>query len=263
MASLRNSKIGIFDSGVGGLTVLKEVRKMLPYEDFVYFGDTARVPYGNRPKEEIISFSLEIVEFLLKEDLKALIIACNTIDSAAISDIKSRVDIPVFGVIRSGAEYAWELSPNKRIGLIATKGTVNSKAYDLELDKMGIYKLEALAVPEFVEIVERGQREGLGPIISDRLSGINNSDIDALILGCTHFPAIEKEIRAYLRDDIKIVNPAIRLGEGLSQFLGAGNLNKPKLGQVKYYVTGNGEKFEEVGENILGHKLDNVQEISL
>jgi len=263
MAGLETGKIGIFDSGVGGLTVLKEVMKLLPYEEFVYFGDTGRVPYGNRDKDEIIRFSLEIVNFLLKQDIKALIIACNTIDSAARMEIKKMVEIPVFGVIKSGVDYAYRTSESKNIGLIATKGTVDSRAYNLEFSKLGTFSLKSLAIPEFVEIVESGQRDGLNLVIRERLAGFNNSNIDTLILGCTHFPVIEGDIRNYLREDIKIIDPAIELGKNLKTLFPKPKQDKDVGPRVKYYVSSNKEKFKEIGQNILGIELENVEEISL
>lgn len=252
--------IGIFDSGLGGLTVLKEARKLLPNQNFIYFGDTLRVPYGNRSREEIIKFALEIVDFLMARQVGLLVIACNTIDSAAREVIEDQVDIPVLGVIKAGAELAIETSRQGRLGLIATRATVESGAYARRLGELADCQLYSQAIPEFVEIVESGDKSKLGELMEEKLGPINRSGIDSLILGCTHFPALEQEIRGFLREDIELVNPALGVAQQLRELVGQDASGQAR---VDYYVSSDPEGFRKIGEKILGQKIESIEEVSL
>lgn len=259
---MEKGAIGIFDSGVGGLTVLKQVEKLLPEEEFIYFGDTLRVPYGNRKEEEIRAFSLEIVDFLMSKNIKALIVACNTIDSVAMESILKKVDIPVFGVIKSGSRLAVRISKNKKIGIIGTNRTIASQAYNREIEKSGNYEIFSLAIPEFVDLVESGEKEGIGKLIEEKLRPINESQIDTLVLGCTHFPVIQGEIEKKLRPGISLVDPAVEVAKVLRGMFQKDQGNEI-LASKKYYVSSDLDKFKEIGFNILGKKLENVEEVVL
>ncbi len=262
---MRERPIGIFDSGLGGLTVLKEIKKLMPGEDLIYFGDTKRVPYGPRPKEEIIDFSLEIVDFLLKEDIKALVIACNTISSVALEAISSKTDLEVLGVIKPGVEYALSTTNKNKLGLIGTKGTVESKSYEIEGRKLKPeLVISATACPEFVKIVETSNKKGIDELMEEYLSVYKDEDIDSLILGCTHFPVLRDDIESYLGEDIKLIDPALATAEKLKKLLEEKNLLSKKLvGEEKYFVTARGENFKAIGSKILKREIKNLKEIEL
>lgn len=260
---MNNNPIGVFDSGVGGLTVLKYLQKSLPNENFIYVGDTKRVPYGDRSREEIIKFSLEIVEFLLSKNVKSIIIACNTIDSIAYEEIKKVASVPVLGIINSGVELALETTNNRKIGLLATNGTINTGAYESKIKSRGNYSLISKGMPDFVKMVEAGSREKLDEILENDLKDIKDSDIDTLILGCTHFPVLSREIGSYFGDSVKLVDPAKKLSENLSKDYTDEICQNDLGGNTEYYATGDIEKFQEVAFNILNKKLDNVCKLSL
>ena len=192
-----NRPIGVFDSGVGGLTVLREILKVVPNENILYFGDTARVPYGPRDLDEVKRFVFKITSFLYGKKVKLIVIACNTSTAAALSDLRAKFDIPIIGVIEPGARTASSVTKNKRVGVIATKGTIGSRAYDIEINKIDpSIKLYSRPAPLLVDYIENGILKGkkLQKLIKNYLKPLIKENIDTLILRCTHFPLIEKQI---------------------------------------------------------------------
>lgn len=192
--------IGVFDSGVGGLTVAKELMQQLPYEDIVYFGDTARVPYGTKSRETVIRFSIENILFLLKHDVKLICIACNTASSVGLPAIKRHFKVPIVGVIDPGAKEAVYATRNKRIGVLGTRGTIKSRAYDTKIKQLDRgAKVIATACPLFVPFVEEDWLSGkvILEVARSYLKPLKDGRVDTVILGCTHYPLLKTVIRKF------------------------------------------------------------------
>jgi len=245
---MRDRAIGIFDSGVGGLTVFKEIERLLPNEDIIYFGDTARVPYGNKSKSTIIKFSTENILFLLKKKVKIIVIACNTASSLALNSLKDIFSVPLIGVVEAGAAKALKVSKNRKIAVVGTRSTVNSKSYEkaiLKNDKTA--KVYSKACPLFVPLVEEGILEGAiaRSIIEMYLKNFKNSGADVIILGCTHYPLLKKQIAAYLKG-ICIVDSATEVALYAREVLTKNNLlrsKKNKTARREFYVTDEPKAF--------------------
>ena len=197
--------IGVFDSGLGGLTVLKEIMNIIPNENIVYFGDTARVPYGPRSKETIIEYTFQAIDFLISKNVKAIVIACNTATARALKEANEKYDLPIIGVIEAGAKTAAYTTKNKIVGVIGTDGTIRSKAYNTEIAKIDSnIKIVDKACPLFVPIVEEGwANTDIASLTAKRyLQELMDKGIDSLVLGCTHYSLIKKEIQSYFQDAI-------------------------------------------------------------
>jgi glutamate racemase len=253
---MNNKKIGVFDSGVGGLTVALEVLKQLPNEEVVYFGDTARNPYGVRSKEEITDFSRQIIRFLLTKDVKAVVIACNTATVAALESVQKEFDIPIFGVVGPGAESAVNTTSNKKIGIIATEATIKSKCYDKLITGIDSdIKTFSKGCPLLVTIAEEClydsaiSYEAAKYYVQDLL----NENIDTLVLGCTHFPLHRKNIEKVVGEGVKIVDPALKTVEVLSDYLRENNMESQGKEELnhEFYVSGNTDKFAKICNNVL------------
>ncbi|ASQ47859.1 glutamate racemase [Leptotrichia sp. oral taxon 498] len=259
--------IGVFDSGIGGLTVLKEIRKVLPNEKIFYFGDTARVPYGEKTKELITRYSKEIVEFLLDKEVSAIVVACNTATALALEELKKTFKIPIIGVIKAGAKTAINTTKSGNIGVIGTKATVNSKRYEEEIKKLSEnVKVIAKACPLFVPAVEEGILDGklVDQIIKTYLDDFEK-EIDTLILGCTHYPLLKNAI-GKIYTDLNIVDPARETALDLKEILEEKNLLKndaTKNREVKYYVTDGKDKFKEIGIMFLDENIEKVELVKL
>ena len=259
--------IGVFDSGIGGLTVLKEIRKVLPNEKIFYFGDTARVPYGEKTKELITRYSKEIVEFLLDKEVSAIVVACNTATALALEELKKTFKIPIIGVIKAGAKTAINTTKSGNIGVIGTKATVNSKRYEEEIKKLSEnVKVVAKACPLFVPAVEEGILDGklVDQIIKTYLDDFEK-EIDTLILGCTHYPLLKSAI-GKIYTNLNIVDPARETALDLKEILEDKNLLKndaTKNREVKYYVTDGKDKFKEIGIMFLDENIEKVELVKL
>ncbi len=247
-------KIGIFDSGVGGLTVLKALREELPSVDFFYLGDTARVPYGGKSKETIQRYSLECAEFLLSFGVELLVVACNTASAYALEALKDKLSIPVIGVIQPGVEKAIKISKQKKIGVIGTRGTIQSKAYQKLLESYGA-QVFAKACPLFVPLVEEGILNGTiaKSVIEYYLQELKGK-IDTLILGCTHYPLLKEPIKQFM-GEVDVVDSAEAVAKKVSQIArneGEGSLrlfftdNSPTLRAMIRLILGQDMKFEIV-----------------
>ena len=222
MKNKKMAPIGVFDSGVGGLTVAREISRQLPYENIVYFGDTARVPYGSKSQNTIIRFSEQIIRFLRTKQVKAIVIACNTASALALDAVKDEFDLPIIGVVIPGARAAVEATTNGKVGVVGTEATVQSGMYTKVIQGMNP-KIEVIekACPLFVPLVEEGFKEHIvtKQIIEYYLESMRNTDIDAMILGCTHYPLLRSKIREYMGDRIQIVNPAYETAMDLKRLL--------------------------------------------
>lgn len=260
--------IGVFDSGVGGLTVVKEIMNQLPGEEIIYFGDTARLPYGSKSKKTVITYTRQIVRFLINKDIKALVIACNTVSAFALETIKSEVDISVIGVVKPGAKVAANTTRNGRIGVIGTEGTIQSGIYNEFLSKTNPkVKVFGKACPLFVPLVEEGLFDDSVTLeIAKRyISVLLEKQIDTLVLGCTHYPFLRKTIRKVVGEDIILVNPAYETAKSLSEVLtdkGLRNDASQKLNH-KFYVSDGAEKFRKFANTILPCEVMETTDINI
>jgi len=258
-----NNPIGVFDSGIGGLTVLKELTLKLPFENFIYVGDTARVPYGTKSKETITHYASQIIEFLLSKNVKLIVVACNTVSSNSLNILKRKYKLPIIGVIEPGVKKAISITKNKRVGVIGTKATINSHTYKKFLKKEKIKTFEK-ACPLFVPLVEEGwfDNEITQLVAKEYLNDFKDKDIDTLILGCTHYPMLIPVIKRVL-DNVNIINSAEAVSLETEEVLFKNKLltsNKTK-GKVEYYFTDLTELVLEISEKILETQLQNVNKI--
>jgi glutamate racemase len=263
-----SSPIGIFDSGIGGLTVLKEVAKQMPFEDIVYLGDTARVPYGIRSEETVIRYAIENTEFLLTLDIKMIIVACNTVSAVGLAHVAEIADVPVVGVIKPGAEAAVRASRNMKIGVIGTEATVQSSAYHREIKALAPHaEVFARACPLFVPLVEEGWIEGeiATLVVKEYLRGLQETGIDTLVLGCTHYPLLKGTISSVMGDSVTLIDSAIetaRVSKHLLESNGLLRKSNPSP-RRRFYVTDSPERFRHLGEKFLGSPLELVEKIEL
>lgn len=238
MSSL-DHPIGVFDSGVGGLTVLKALRSQLPHHDFIYFADTARVPYGRKPREMVNGFAHQIAGFLLQEGVQSIVIACNTASSAALPELASQTPVPVWGVIEPGVEAARRASMSRRVGVIGTLGTIASGAYQQRLEREGL-TVWARACPMFVHLVEEGLADSDEAEVLARHYLGDHDTMDTLILGCTHYPVLRGVIGRVLGPDVRLVGSDVITAELVRDSLRErGALREDgRAGRVLHYVTG-------------------------
>jgi glutamate racemase len=261
--------IGIFDSGMGGLTVVKEVIRSLPNEKIIYFGDTARVPYGPKSKETIIRFSIENILFLLKNNVKLIIIACNTASSVALSAIEKNFKVPIMGVIEPGVSEAVLITRNKRIGIIGTKTTIKSCAYENQIRTIDPrIKVYSTACPLFVPLVEEGwlNTKITQEIVTDYLIPLKKKNIDTIVLGCTHYPLLKPMIKRVLGPKVNLIDSARQVAYGAKQILEQQGLltqnKKSEQHSVCFYVSDEPDNFARQGEKFLGFRLNKVRKVS-
>ena len=261
--------IGVFDSGLGGLTVLKEITKILPNENVVYFGDTARVPYGPRSKETVMKYTFQAINFLMSKDVKAIVIACNTATARSLKEANEKYDIPIIGVIEAGARTAAYSTKNKIVGIIGTEGTVRSKAYNLEIGKLDKdIKIIDKACNLFVPIVEEGwsNTEIASLTAKNYLEELIEEGIDSLVLGCTHYPLLKRTIGTVVGENIKLVNPAKETAKDLKDILEKENLvritRSDKL-SYEYYVSDIPERFASIAEEFLKKEIQDVKSVEI
>ena len=258
--------IGVFDSGVGGLTVVKELIRQLPFEDIVYFGDTARVPYGIKSKETIIRFSIENILFLLKQDVKLICVACNTVSSVALPVIRNHFRVPIVGVLTPGVREAVYATQNRRIGVIGTNSTIRSRAYENEVKQLNpLVKVTALTCPLFVPFVEEGWLSGkvVLEVARTYLKPLKSAGVDTVILGCTHYPLLKSVIKEVLGEKVELIDSARQVGMEVKKTLSVeGLLNKERRGRHKFYVSDNPEWFMGLAERFLGQKVKDVSKVN-
>ena len=262
--------VGVFDSGVGGLTVAREIMRQLPNENLVYFGDTARVPYGSKSRDNIIRYSRQIIHFLKTKGVKAIVIACNTASALALDVVREESDIPIIGVVEPGARAALQITQTKKIGVIGTEATVQSAMYGKIIKGLDpTVSVTGKACPLFVPLVEEGfaKHKVTEEIIDYYLASMKESDIDSLILGCTHYPLLRSRIRAYLGDKIQLVNPAYETAMDLKYILKeSGMENAGKEGEhatYSFYVSDAADKFKQFANSILPYDIETTQQINI
>jgi len=260
--------IGIFDSGVGGLTVLRELTKALPQEDTIYFGDTARVPYGTKSPDTVIRYSQEIASFLIKRDIKLLVVACNTASAVALPTLRRSLPVPVVGVIEPGAKRAAEVTRSGVVGVIGTSGTIRSSAYSRAIKRLNPdISVLAKPCPLFVPLAEEGWIDNDVTRMTARLylEELREARVDTLVLGCTHYPLLKKVIAEVMGPDVTLVDSAEETARTVAAILQEKNLLRPpaELGNHHYYVTDVPAGFIRVGNRFLGGKLGDVYQVSL
>ena len=258
--AVRNAPIGVFDSGLGGLTVVREIMRNLPDESITYFGDTARVPYGNKSKETIIRYSRQIVHFLEEKKVKAIVVACNTASALALDTIEKEISLPILGVVRPGADMAIASTVNKRVGVIATEGTIRSGLYRQLIcgadPEMQVFEK---ACPLFVPLVEEGwTKDPITEEVARRyLQEILDKDIDALIMGCTHYPLLRSLLKKIVGDSVQLINPAYETAQALGRMLDEYDLRhdpvpvEEESGRYRYYASDSVEHFMDFANRIL------------
>jgi glutamate racemase len=258
---MNNSPIGIFDSGKGGLTVLEQIKQQLPYEDVICYSDVARLPYGSRSTEEVISFNYEIISYLIDRGAKMVVIACNTSSAVAIEADQTKFSIPINGLIHPGARAALACTRNNKIGIAATQRTVSSHAYRQQIEKIWTEKrtnsnlqqqLEVLEVacPEFVPLVEAGKTSGqeVRTAVMKYFKVFQERGVDTVVHGCTHYPFLEKEMRAYLGDKVSFVDPAVDTVKEAKQIMRQrGLLSAKKAPNYEYVISKlEGERYVRI-----------------
>lgn len=258
-----NRSIGVFDSGLGGLTAVKQIMERFPNENIIYFGDTGRVPYGSRSKETIIKYTHEDIRFLLSHDVKMIVIACGTASSAALPHIKQEFNVPIFGVVDAAVYEAVRVTKNKKIGIIGTSATIKSGAYQKyikEYDK-GIETFER-ACPLFVPLVENGHFNTpvTKLVIEEYLTDIRNAGVDTLIMGCTHYPLLEGAIREFMGDNVNLISPGKEVANYLTKKL-TDDMRHDDIAektQYEYYVSDDVGSFEELASIFLEREVDGL-----
>jgi glutamate racemase len=260
--------IGIFDSGVGGLTVLKEIVRVLPQEDTVYLGDTARVPYGTKSPETVTRYAQQIAAFLLSRDIKLLVVACNTASAVALETLQAELPIPVVGVIEPGARRAAAVSSSGRVGVIGTEGTIRSSAYAKAIKKINPYiEVVTQACPLFVPLAEEGwtDNEVARLTASSYLAPLQQQGVDTLVLGCTHYPLLKQTIGNVMGPAVTLVDSAAETARTVAAILGEQQLLRPatEQGNHHYFVTDVPAGFIRVGNRFLGGRLGDVYQVNL
>ncbi|MDD2899802.1 MAG: glutamate racemase [Desulfuromonadaceae bacterium] len=260
--------IGIFDSGVGGLTVLREIMQSLPQEDTIYFGDTARVPYGTKSPETVTRYAGEIASFLIKRDIKLLVVACNTASAVALPTLKRQLTIPVVGVIEPGARRAVEMTRSGRIGVIGTAGTIRSSAYTRAIKRLKPdSEVLTRACPLFVPLAEEGWTDNQVARLTAQtyLKELKDAAIDTLVLGCTHYPLLKPLISEIMGSGVILVDSAEETARTVAGILGEKKLLRPSTerGNHNYFVSDIPAGFVRVGNRFLGGRLGDVFQVSL
>ncbi len=257
--------IGVFDSGVGGLTVVKEIIRQLPNEDIVYFGDTARVPYGIKSRETVIRFSIEDALFLLKNDVKLICVACNTASSVALPVIKNHFKVPVVGVISPGVREAVYATRNKRVGVIGTRGTIKSRTYEIEIKQLDpSVAVFTAACPLFVPFAEEGWLTGkvVEEVVRYYLLPMKKARVDTVILGCTHYPLLKPVIRQILGDSVTLIDSAKQVAIEVKKILCTdGLLNGKHTAKHRFYVSDNPEWFSGLAKRFLGRPIKDARKV--
>jgi glutamate racemase len=264
---MSESAIGMFDSGIGGLTVMREVMRALPNEKIIYFGDTARLPYGNKSADTIMRYSAEIASFLMTHNVKMLVIACNTASSYALKGLEQQFQIPIIGVIEAGAFKASVTTRNQRIGVLGTKATIQSGAYQESIQKLLPHsKVISIPCPLFVPLVEEDFTEHPSTklIVEEYLKELHHEQIDTLLLGCTHYPFLIHLIQQYMGPAVAVVDSAQSCAEQIKLVLDRHQLHAPlkQKGSYRYYVTDEPAKFCELGIKLFGSQSFDIQKVS-
>ena len=264
----KEAPIGIFDSGLGGLTVMRQVIKALPYENVIYFGDTARVPYGDKSPETIVRYSFENTSFLLSHQIKLLLVACNTASAYAIKELRQQFSLPIIDVIEPAVRKAIQITKNQRIAVLGTRATTHSGIYQKRiLEKLPSAEVFSIACPLLVPLVEENfhSHPATRMIIQEYLSPLKKQGVDTVILGCTHYPLLFERIREEFGGDVTLLDSASACASEVVAQLEKIRLktNLTTAGKHKYFVSDSPQKFRQVGENFLGVPIEKVERRTL
>lgn len=264
----KEKPIGVFDSGIGGLTVVKRLFSTLPKESIVYFGDTARVPYGSKSNETVIEYAIQDTNFLLSKNVKAVVVACNTASSIAINELRQRFDVPIIGMIEPGASMAVKETKNKKVGVIGTRATISNEAYSEAIIKMdGDIKIFEKACPLFVPIAEEGwtNHKATYEVAEEYLKELREKEIDTLVLGCTHYPILSDVIQNVIGRDVKLIDSGIASSEIVRDELIRIGLetNSAIPGRASFYVSDIPTTFKLVAELFLGQPVNEVIKVDI
>ncbi|MDP6418584.1 MAG: glutamate racemase [Candidatus Krumholzibacteria bacterium] len=260
---MKQEPIGIWDSGLGGLTVVREIRRRLPGEKLIYFGDTARVPYGIKGRDTVRRFARENTAFLVEQGVKALVVACNTASSLALDLLREEFSLPILGVIEPGARAAAEGTKNGIVGVIGTPATVDSAAYTAALKALrGGLSVSSRACPLFVPLVEEGwlDHPATRLVAREYLSPLMEAGVDTLVLGCTHYPLLQPLLQELMGEGVRLVDSAEELAGELSELLGSGELetSDSEQGSLEVFVSDLPLRFRQIGESFLGESIENL-----
>ena len=264
----RSAPIGVFDSGIGGLTVVRELIRQLPNESIIYFGDTARVPYGPKGPDTVLRYSREIISFLKGQGVKAIVIACNTATAHALSALRAENDLPIVGVIEPGARAAAKSTRTGRVGVIGTQGTINSRAYERAIEAVAPdADITALACPLFVPLAEEGwlDKPATSMIAEEYLAPIAEKHVDTLVLGCTHYPLLKGVIGKAVGRDVRLIDSAEETAAETAATLRDAGLAHDATNDAKYrFIASDApEQFLRVGQRFLGSSIDRVETVTL
>jgi glutamate racemase len=257
--------IGIFDSGFGGLTVMRAIRALMPHENIIYFGDTARLPYGSKSAETILRYSLENASFLVTQGIKVLVIACNTACSAALEQVRKNVEVPVIGIIEQGVEEVSRLCPAGRVAILGTRATITSGIYQQYIAaRCSSLELFPISCPLLVPLVEEGYAEHPMSeiVVQEYLRPLKNRGIHGVLLGCTHYPLLQTIIQQELGPDVMLIDPAIACAEQTRSLLADKALLNPSthLPHYQFFVSDDPEKFRLLGKTFLNYPIEHVSQ---
>lgn len=263
--------IGIFDSGLGGISVVRAVMNLMPDERLIYFGDTARVPYGSKSNETVRRFAQQITNFLLEHQVKMVVVACNTASAVALDDLRSRWNLPILGVIEPGSQAAASNSPNGRIGVIGTTSTIHSGAYERALKTINPHlNVISKECPLLVPMVEEGWPDDdvLAGVLARYLGNFNQTNIDSLILGCTHYPYLRNAIQNTVGPGVNLIDSGEETAKAVAEILKSKDLiHKPSHGEGErrhhFYVSDFPQRFQETATRFLGRTLENLFRVEL
>lgn len=261
--------IGIFDSGIGGLTVAKKIFEYLPNENVIYFGDTARVPYGSKSNSTVIEYAYQDAKFLIDKNVKIIIVACNTVSSVAMKHLSERFNVPIIGMIEPGTKMAFSKTKNNKIGVIGTDATINNKAYSEELHRLNSnIEVYEKSCPLFVPLAEEGwlNKEATALIAEEYLNELKIKDVDTLILGCTHYPLLSNVIQKVMGNNVNLIDSGTAAALNVDSYLKNKDIilsNKGEHKENHFYVTDMPKRFRKVAELFLGRKIQNVHKIEL
>lgn len=265
-----NRPIGVFDSGLGGLTVLKEIIKLLPGESVVYFGDSGRAPYGTKSKETVLKYTFQNMRFLLNHDIKMVVIACNTMSAYGFQQLVKSFDIPIVEVIQPGAVTGARETNNKKLGIIGTTATINSGAYEMAVNRIdNSIEIYSKACPLFVPLVEEGQEwweNDIAVRIAEKyLTPLKKKGVDTVVMGCTHYPLLQNTISRVMGEDVKLVSSALEMAKVVSSTITENNIKRDE--QLKpvyrYYTSDSVEKFEPLCSAILGTRIASAERVDI
>jgi glutamate racemase len=265
-----NRAIGVFDSGLGGLTVFKEIIEQLPGESVIYFGDSGRAPYGTKSSETVVKYTLQNIRFLMKHDIKMIVIACNTMSAHSYEIVKKSINMPIIEVIEAGAATGVAETRNKKLGIIGTTATINSGAYQKAVNKLdSTIETYQQACPLFVPLVEEGQEwwdNDIAFSVAEKyLSQMKETGVDTLVLGCTHYPLLQKTISKVMGEDVRLVSSAMEVARVVKKMVFDSNMKRDENCKpvYRYFTSDSVEKFEPLCSAILGKTINIAEKVDI